>query len=62
MDWRVVRAGLVGQTGLFPGDRRLRELDLLGDGLPLLNRLTPWERVGVLNFWFLGRVFDQVRP
>jgi hypothetical protein len=40
----------------------LRELDLLGDGLPLLNRLTPWERVGVLNFWFLGRVFDRVRP
>ena len=37
-------AGLVGQTGFFPGDRRLRELDLLGDGLPLLNRLVPWER------------------
>jgi transposase len=37
-------AGLVGQTGFFPGDRRLRELDLLGDGLPLLNRLIPWER------------------
>ncbi|WP_414041705.1 N-6 DNA methylase [Acidithiobacillus sp. M4-SHS-6] len=37
-------AGLVGQSGLFPGDRRLRELDLLGDGLPLLNRLIPWER------------------
>ena len=36
--------GLVGQTGFFPGDRRLRELDLLGDGLPLLNRLIPWER------------------
>ena len=27
-------AGLVGQTGFFPGDRRLRELDLLGDELP----------------------------
>jgi hypothetical protein len=25
-------AGLVGQTGLFSGDRRLRELNLLGDG------------------------------
>ena len=37
-------AGLVGQTGFFPGDRRLRELDLLGDGLSLLNRLIPWER------------------
>ena len=37
-------AGLVGQTGFFPGDRRLRELDLRGDGLPLLNRLIPWER------------------
>ena len=37
-------AGLVGQTGFFPGVRRLRELDLLGDGLPLLNRLIPWER------------------
>lgn len=37
-------AGLVGQTGFFPGDRRLRELDLLGDGLPLLDRLIPWER------------------
>ncbi|MHB1493994.1 MAG: IS5 family transposase [Acidithiobacillus sp.] len=37
-------AGLVGQTGFFPGDRRLGELDLLGDGLPLLNRLVPWER------------------
>ena len=24
--------------------RRLRELDLLGDGLPLLNLLIPWER------------------
>lgn len=24
-------AGLVGQTGVFPGDRRLHELDLLGD-------------------------------
>ena len=36
--------GLVGQTGFFPGDCRLRELDLLGDGLPLLNRLIPWER------------------
>ena len=29
-------AGLVGQTGFFPGDRRLRELDLLGDGLSLM--------------------------
>jgi len=37
-------AGLIGQTGFFPVDRRLRELDLLGDGLPLLNRLIPWER------------------
>ena len=37
-------AGLVGQTGFFPGDRWLRELDLLGDGLPLLHRLIPWER------------------
>ena len=37
-------AGLVGQTGFFPGDRRLRELDLWGDGLPLLNRLIFWER------------------
>ena len=37
-------AGLVRQTRFFPGDRRLRELDLLGDGLPLLNRLIPWER------------------
>ncbi|MBU2861824.1 hypothetical protein HF290_15975 [Acidithiobacillus ferrooxidans] len=40
----MTMAGLVGQTGFFPGDRRLRELDLLGDGLPLLNRLIPWER------------------
>ncbi|MBU2732742.1 transposase [Acidithiobacillus ferridurans] len=37
-------AGLVGQTGFFPGDLRLRELDLLGDGLPLFHRLIPWER------------------
>jgi len=37
-------AGLVGQTGFFPGDHRLQELDLLGDGLPLLNLLIPWER------------------
>ena len=37
-------AGLVGQTGFFPGDHRLlRELDFLGDGLPLLNLLIPWE-------------------
>ena len=37
-------AGLVGQTGFFLGDRRLRELGLLGDDLPLVNRLIPWER------------------
>lgn len=37
-------AELVGHSGFFPGDRRLRELDLLGDGLPLLNRIIPWER------------------
>ncbi|MBE7567925.1 hypothetical protein [Acidithiobacillus sp. HP-11] len=39
-------AGLVGQTQFFPGDRRVRALDILGDGLPLLNRVIPWERFG----------------
>ena len=37
-------SGQVGQTRFFPGDHRLRELDLLGNGLPLPNRLVPWER------------------
>ncbi|WP_139112081.1 hypothetical protein [Acidithiobacillus thiooxidans] len=36
--------GLVGRTEFFPRDHRLREMALLGDGLPLLNRLIPWER------------------
>jgi len=50
-------AGLVGQTGFFPGDRRLRELDLLGDGLPLLNRLIPWERFRpILESVLLARI------
>lgn len=37
-------AGLRGQAGLFPGDRRLQELDLLGDGLRWLSLVIPWER------------------
>lgn len=50
-------ARLVGQGEFFPGDRRLRELDLLGNGLPLLNRLIPWE-----HFRPILRVYRRRSP
>ncbi|WP_279117512.1 hypothetical protein [Acidithiobacillus thiooxidans] len=60
-------AGLVGQTGFFPGDRRLRELDLLGDGLPLFHRpiasgksLTAWRHASI-EVLLSDYILDELR-